>query len=177
MACGHLQGDGGVRPRGFTIGSDSATIVAQLPDPSLRIPCPPACFYAIAHCHLGKGDVQPDNVVVRKAPPWRFPMAFSDDGGSSLSTLVMRRCTLPANRVGDEPASRNRPNSDTAGGTPNDGASGQLHRGPPPACGSGWARCDRLPRRAVLHLATEGVMSIDSLDAEVRSRFQQNGVA
>ena len=74
--------------RFFQAERDNA-IVAQLPDPSLGFHAA-GLLYAIAHCHLGKGDAQPDDVVVGKALPWRFPIAFSDDEFHGLEALLPR---------------------------------------------------------------------------------------
>ena len=75
------------RPRASAIGcgfvDDAAVqaerdhaIVAQLPDPSLWIPRPTGLLHPVADCHVGKGDAQPDDLVVGEARPWRFLIAF-----------------------------------------------------------------------------------------------------
>lgn len=53
-------------------------IVAQLPEPSLWIPCANGLPHPGAHCHVGRGDAYRDDPVVGKARPWRFPIAFGD---------------------------------------------------------------------------------------------------
>ena len=82
---------------GYRFADDAAVqaerdhaVVAQLPHPSLWVPYATGLLHPVAHCHVGKGDAEPDDLVVGEARWWRLPVTFGDDDSTVLNRFF--RC-------------------------------------------------------------------------------------
>jgi hypothetical protein len=90
------------RPRASTIGCrfvDHAAaqaerehaVITQLPDPPLGIPRSTGLLHPLAEGHFREGDADPDDLVVREASPWRFPIAFGNEKLHGFEPLLPLR--------------------------------------------------------------------------------------
>jgi len=77
-----FAGDAGIEAeRGYAI-------VAQVPDPSLRVPRPAGLLDLCARLDVGKGDTEGHDVVRRESNPRRLPIALGDDDLHGLQPLL-----------------------------------------------------------------------------------------